>query len=227
MADSARLERALGHSFRDANLLKLALTHRSVGRPNNERLEFLGDAVLDFVVAQDLYDRFEASKEGALSRLRSKLVKGETLADIALDLELGDYLLLGSGERRSGGHRRRSILADTLEALFGAVLLDAGVERVTEVILTLYATRLASLDLDDARKDAKTRLQEHLQGRNGRLPNYRLVEEEGEDHARRFRVECSLEDPAITREGQGTSRRKAEQQAAGAVLAALGLDAHG
>lgn len=221
MKDAAQLEQALGHRFSDVSLLELALTHRSAGKRNNERLEFLGDSILNFVIAEDLFRRFDGTKEGALSRLRAKLVRGETLADLGLAMELGPCLRLGTGERRSGGHRRRSIIADTVEALFGAVLLDAGVDRAREVILGQYRDLLDAMDIDDARKDAKTRLQEFVQARNHPLPRYTLISEEGEDHARQFTVECILEKPDLRRNGLGSSRRKAEQQAARSVLKVL------
>jgi ribonuclease-3 len=221
MKDTARLEKALGHRFSDASLLELALTHRSAGKRNNERLEFLGDSLLNFVIAQDLFRRFDDTKEGALSRLRARLVRGETLADLGLEMDLGPCLRLGAGERRSGGHRRRSIIADAVEALFGAVLLDAGVDRAREVILNQYQSLLEGMAIEDARKDAKTRLQEYVQARNHPLPRYELVSEEGEDHARQFTVECILEQPALSRPGEGSSRRKAEQRAARSVLEEL------
>lgn len=224
MKGGASLEKALGYSFTDARLLDLALTHRSAAGQSNERLEFLGDSILNHIIAQDLYHRFPKTDEGRLSRMRAKMVKGETLADIAIELQLGDYVRLGAGERKSGGHRRRSILADTVEALIGAVLLDSDVAQCRDVVLALYSTRLDAIDLHAARKDAKTRLQEHVQSRNDPLPVYRLVKEEGEEHARHFQVECSLQKPSLAATGEGSSRRKAEQQAAGALLLELGVN---
>lgn len=225
MRDAAQLEEALGHTFERKNLRDLALTHRSAAGQNNERLEFLGDSILNHVIAQDLFHRFPDTDEGRLSRMRAMLVKGETLADLGQQLELGHYIRLGAGERKSGGHRRRSILADTVEALLGAVLLDSDVEKCRTVVLSLYNDLLDDIDLDAAKKDAKTRLQEYVQGRNHPLPQYRLVKEEGAEHAREFVVECVLEKPAIAEQGEGSSRRKAEQQAASAVLSRLGANA--
>lgn len=221
MRDAAELEAALGHTFERKSLRDLALTHRSAAGQNNERLEFLGDSILNHVIAQDLFHRFPDTDEGRLSRMRAMLVKGETLADLGLQLELGHFVRLGAGERKSGGHRRRSILADTVEALLGAVLLDSNVEQCRNVVLSLYQELLDEIDLDAARKDAKTRLQEYVQARNHPLPQYQLVSEEGEEHAREFIVQCLLEKPAIQEQGAGSSRRKAEQEAADAVLKRL------
>lgn len=225
MSDIARLQRTLGYEFDDVELLRLALTHRSAGGRNNERLEFLGDSILNHVIAEALYAQFPEAREGQLSRMRAAMVKGETLADIASQHELGQHLQLGSGERKSGGHRRRSILADTLEAIFGAILLDSDVDSCRARILALYATRLASLDLNSVDKDAKTRLQEFLQGRNRPLPEYTLVATRGEDHAREFEVSCAVSGSkkreALAFIAVGSSRRKAEQGAAKAALKAL------
>lgn len=222
MKGTAQLEKALGYCFENAELLTLALTHRSAARLNNERLEFLGDSILNHIIAESLFHRFPETDEGRLSRMRAKLVKGETLADIGVALQLGDYVRLGAGEKKSGGHRRRSILADTVEALLGGVLLDSDVEKCRQVTLSLYGDLLTDIDLDSAKKDPKTRLQEYVQGRNDPLPQYNLLKEEGEEHARSFLVECALEKPAIREQGTGSSRRKAEQQAALAVLVKLG-----
>lgn len=213
--------RSIGYHFRDGGLLQKALTHRSVGHDNYERLEFLGDSILSFVISADLYRRFPECDEGTLSRLRASLVKGETLAAMARELSLGDYLHLGSGEMKSGGFRRASILADTLEAIFGAIYLDANIDTVREVILRLYAERLDKVDPSMALKDPKTRLQEYLQSRSRPLPEYEVTDIKGKSHAQTFTVSCrvaGLDEPVIS---QGSSRRKAEQAAAQEVLSRL------
>ena len=224
MPDAARLQRNLGYQFRDSQLLRLALTHRSAGGRNNERLEFLGDSILNHVIAEALFGRFPKAREGELSRMRAALVKGDTLAEVARELELGDSLQLGSGERKSGGHRRGSILADALEAVIGAILLDAGVEQCRERVLDWFSTRLDDLSASLVEKDPKTRLQEYLQGRGRPLPDYQLVDVNGEAHAQQFRVSCRLERPDLVVEGSGSSRRRAEQAAA--LEALEGLLAH-
>ena len=213
-----RLCRSLGYEFTDKGLLKQALTHRSVGRDNNERLEFLGDAILSFVISTELYQRFTEIDEGSLSRLRASLVKGDTLAVLAKEISLGDYLNLGSGELKSGGFRRASILADALEALFGAVYLDSDITTVQRVILQLFKDRLAKVDPSKALKDPKTRLQEYLQSRSQPLPEYEVIDIQGKSHAQTFTVSCrvaGLDDEVVS---QGSSRRKAEQAAAQEVL---------
>jgi ribonuclease-3 len=216
-----RLTAALGHDFESPALLTAALTHRSAGGRNNERLEFLGDAVLGLVVAEALFRRRERAPEGELSRLRALLVRRQTLAEIARDLELGDHLVLGTGEQKSGGFRRASILADALEAIIGAIYLDAGFDAARDTILRLYASRLADLPPGPALKDPKTRLQEWLQGRGHALPAYELADVAGEAHAQRFTVTCTVSGLDLAAEGTGTSRQKAEQAAAAAVLAGL------
>jgi len=221
MADTAALQQALGHGFGDPGLLTMALTHRSAGGSNNERLEFLGDSIINHVVATALYQRFPRAREGDMSRMRASLVKGDTLADMARELRLGDYLLLGPGERKSGGHRRSSILADALEALAGAILLDAGYECCRDCVLRWFDSRLDQLSDGAADKDAKTRLQEYLQGRGNPLPQYELVSVEGDDHDQQFRVACRLSKPQLVAEGSGKSRRKAEQSAARGALERL------
>ncbi len=213
-----RLARSLDYEFRDPGLLQAALTHRSAGGRNNERLEFLGDAVLGFVIAQALYEAFPEAREGELSRLRASLVKGESLADIARGLELGQYLKLGSGELKSGGHRRDSILADALEAVFGAILLDGGFEACSTCIRRLFDDRLHHLPAAAQLKDPKTRLQEYLQARKLDLPAYEVLDVRGKSHEQRFVVECRV--PALDRasRGEDRSRRRAEQAAARAML---------
>ncbi|MDJ0806672.1 MAG: ribonuclease III [Gammaproteobacteria bacterium] len=213
--------RALGYRFSDASLLEQALTHRSVGGANNERLEFLGDAILGFVIADELYHRFAAASEGQLSRLRSSLVKRETLADIALELALGDYLNLGPGELRSGGMARASILADGVEAILAAIYLDNGYEAARQVILEIYAPRLAEIDLKTPQKDPKTRLQELLQSRKVALPSYEIVEVSGSPHEQQFKVLCSIDELGMESAGTGSSRRRAEQAAAQTMLQGL------
>ncbi|HHM05175.1 MAG TPA: ribonuclease III [Gammaproteobacteria bacterium] len=208
------LQSKLAYDFKRPALLEMALTHRSAGKRNNERLEFLGDGVLNLLVAHLLFERFPAATEGQLSRLRANLVNGTILAELARQLELGGCLSLGSGERKSGGHRRDSILAGALEAVIGAMYLDGGFIAVQRWVTALYADRINGLNPDDVLKDPKTRLQEYLQGRGQALPEYRLVATEGEAHNQRFTVSCKvvgLEEEVI---GRGRSRRAAEQQAA-------------
>ena len=216
-----RLEAALGHGFGRPELLCQALTHRSFGSPHNERLEFLGDSVLNCVVAGALYDRFATLKEGELSRLRASLVRQETLVDIARDLALGDCLQLGEGEVKSGGAGRPSILADALEAIFGAIHVDAGFEAARSVIERLYQPSMARIDPSDAGKDPKTALQEILQGRHLPLPRYALLATRGEAHAQEFDIECVIRELGIRTTGSGCSRRIAEQQAAQSALAEI------
>lgn len=224
MAAVTRLQQTLGHEFSDEGLLVRALTHRSFSRDNNERLEFLGDAILDFVIAEDLFLRFDAAREGQLSRLRARLVKRETLADIARGFSLGDYMKMGSGELKSGGFDRDSILADGLEAIIGAIYLDAGIAAVRERLLDWFESRLDSLSLSNTQKDSKSRLQEFLQAQGVELPEYEVVETRGQSHDQVFYVECRsamLETPA---RGKGSSRRGAEQAAATVALHMLGIE---
>lgn len=218
------LLRALGRGFSDEALLDQALTHRSVGGRNNERLEFLGDALINACVADALYRRHAELEEGDLSRLRASLVNQEALADVARELDLGSYLVLGPGELKSGGHRRASILADALEALIGAVFLDAGFEAARAVVLKLLEPRLAAPLSTEALKDSKTRLQEVLQARDLPLPVYAVESVRGEPHKQTFRVSCSLQSLDIRTEGEGGSRRNAEQEAARHALERI---AHG
>lgn len=208
------IERAIGHVFARRDLLDQALTHRSCGAPHNERLEFLGDSVLNCVIAEALYERFGDVREGDLSRLRANLVRQDSLAEIARGIALGEQLRLGEGERKSGGHRRPSILADALEALFGAVFIDGGFEEARRTILMLYGSALANLDPNRTGKDAKTALQEFLQGRRLALPQYHLRATRGEAHVQEFEVECLIPELGIATTGRGPSRRAAEQEAA-------------
>lgn len=215
------IARKLGHSFSDAGLFRTALTHRSYGVPNNERLEFLGDGILDCVIATSLFRRFPDLSEGDLSCLRANLVRQETLYQLALTLNIGDCLRLGEGELKSGGAQRPSILADALEALFGAIFLDAGFEAAALVIERVYAPLLDVLRPEQPQKDPKTRLQEWLQARKKSLPKYRLLEATGAAHDQRFEVACDIESPALQTTGRGPSRRVAEQIAAEQALKAL------
>lgn len=217
----ARLQRELGHEFNDRALLVQALTHRSFGQPNNERLEFLGDSILNGVVSIALYERFPALREGELSRLRASLVRQEALYRIALDLDLGDSLRLGEGELKSGGARRPSILADALEAVFAAVFLDAGFAVAKTVIDQRYVAFFDELDPKAPSKDPKTALQEWLQGRKMALPAYSMTQVFGEAHAQEFEVACEISKLGIRTVGRGASRRAAEQQSAEMALMIL------
>ncbi|MBS0321097.1 MAG: ribonuclease III [Proteobacteria bacterium] len=212
----------LGHAFGNATLLAQALTHRSFGSPNNERLEFVGDAVLNCVVGTLLYERYPGLSEGELSRARAALVNGETLARLARDLDVGHALKLGDGERKSGGAARPSMLADALEALFGAVFLDAGYAAAHAAIVRVYGGVLDTATSTVLRKDPKTRLQEWLQARRLAVPEYAVVAIAGEAHAQDFDVECRIPALDLQARGRGTSRRGAEQAAAEAALALLG-----
>lgn len=206
--------RALGYRFTDNGLIEQALTHRSVGGVNNERLEFLGDAILGFVIADELYNRFASATEGELSRLRASLVKRETLAGIARQLDLGDYLNLGPGELRSGGHARASILSDAVEAILAAIYLDSDYESSRQVILEMFQERLSGLNPAAQQKDPKTRLQELLQARKIALPDYEIVEISGTPHDQLFQVRCLIGELRLEQMGSGSSRRRAEQAAA-------------
>ena len=216
-----RLQRTLGYEFVKPELLLQALTHRSAANKHNERLEFLGDSILSIVISDALYHQFPKATEGDLSRMRATLVRGDTLAIIAQEFALGDYLNLGPGELKSGGFRRESILADAVEAIIGAVYLDSDLEVCRELLLSWYQERLATIQPGVNQKDAKTLLQEHLQGFKKPLPDYQVVNVQGEAHDQTFTVECridSLSKPVI---GIGSSRRKAEQLAAAQVLELL------
>ncbi len=215
------LYNTLHYRFQDASLLVQALTHRSATGQNNERLEFLGDAVLDFVISEALFAARPDASEGDLSKLRSSLVKDSSLARLAADIDLGRHLVLGGGELKSGGHRRASILADALEALFGAVFLDSGIQPARKIIEQVFAARLTELpDAADLR-DPKTRLQEWLQSRGMALPLYEVASVSGEAHRQRFEVTCTVAETGSATQGESTTRRKAEQKAARAMLAIL------
>jgi ribonuclease-3 len=213
--------RHLDYPFADIHLLQQALTHRSAGGTNNERLEYLGDSILGFVVADALYHQFPEASEGQLSRLRASLVKRDTLAKIAREFDLGAFLNLGPGELRSGGHARSSILADGVEAVFAAIYLDGGYPAARQVILSIFASRIEALNLDDHQKDPKTRLQELLQARRLGLPSYEVIDITGDPHQQTFRVLCKVEELESEMVGSGSSRRKAEQDAADRLLSTL------
>lgn len=209
------------YRFNDPALLKLALSHRSVGKVNNERLEFLGDSILSAAVSARLFELKPDNDEGELSRLRARVVRGDTLAKLASELKLGDYLALGEGEMKSGGFNRNSILADALEAVLGAIYLDGGYEACAKVVLKICEPVIVNLPGADELKDPKTRLQEWLQGRGHALPEYSLLSEVGPPHQKRFKVQCSGASAGINVTGEGGSRQKAEQAAAAAALEAI------
>lgn len=213
-----KLQQKINYQFKDVALLKLALTHRSMGKNNNERLEFLGDSILGVVISRELYKRFDHVDEGKLSRLRSHLVRGQTLAQLAGELELSDILILGPGELKSGGFRRESIQADAVEAIFGAVLLDSDFETINRVILDLYHDLLDDINPNDSLKDPKTQLQEYLQKRGNTLPKYELVKTVGKDHNAVFTMNCSLQDQALQIEQSAKSIKRAEQLCAQILL---------
>ncbi len=222
MTDS--LEKALGYAYRDRSLLLAALTHRSHSAQHNERLEFLGDSILNAVIARELYAKFPDAPEGDLSRLRANLVRQDSLHSLALSLSLGGYIRLGEGELKSGGASRPSILADALEAVFGAIWLDGGFEAASTVICRLYGAMLGGLSLERPNKDAKTRLQEYLQARRLPLPKYLLISTDGEAHAQVFNMACEIERLHVRSEGRGGSRRAAEQMAAEKALEMLNFN---
>ncbi len=212
---------SLAYRFNRSELLQRALSHRSVGSENNERLEFLGDSILSYVISVELFQRFPKVDEGGLSRLRASLVKGDTLAKLARELSLGDYLRLGPGELKSGGFRRSSILADALEALLGAIYVDSDIATVQRVILHLFNERLLAVNPNTALKDPKTRLQEYLQSRQLPLPGYEVTNITGKAHAQTFTVSCRIEGLDKEVVAEGSSRRKAEQTAAQLILEKL------
>lgn len=225
MLDKAEtwLKESLDYQFNDAQLLQQALTHRSVPGDNNERLEFLGDAVLDVVISEVVFRSHAHAPEGDLSRLRASLVKDTSLARLASNLGLGEHLILGGGERKTGGHRRESILADALEAIFGAVYLDAGFEAARKIIQRAFGDRLYDLPSVDELRDPKTRLQEWLQARGLGLPTYELVNVSGKAHRQTFEVHCMVRDSTTVTSGSGTTRRNAEQESAKKMLTELAV----
>ncbi|WP_439259462.1 ribonuclease III [Lonepinella sp. BR2930] len=223
MNDLTRLQGKIGYQFTDLALLKQALTHRSAAKLHNERLEFLGDAILNLTIAQTLYQQFPKCNEGELSRMRATLVREQTLAELARQFELGHYLVLGSGELKSGGFRRASILADCVEAIIGAMSLDSDLNSTMAIICYWYAKRLEAIKPGENQKDPKTRLQEYLQGKGLSLPSYHIIKTEGEAHCQTFTVECNTENLDRTFIGVAGSRRKAEQAAAEQILKELDI----
>ncbi len=212
----------LGYEYQNDELVALALSHRSVGANNNERLEFLGDSILNYIIAEALFHQFPRAKEGQLSQMRAQLVKGATLAEIAREFNLGDHVRLGPGEMKSGGHRRESILADVVEALIGAMYIDGGMDITRECVLSWYTDRLEKISPQDkANKDAKSQLQEYLQSIKLPLPTYHLINTTGSDHQQYFEVECEVANSNERFLGAGSNRRSAEQAAAKAALDAL------
>lgn len=216
--DLQRFSSRIGYKFKNFALLKQALTHCSAGSKNYERYEFLGDSILSFIIANALFLKFPDKTEGQLSRLRAFLVNGEMLAEIAAEVELGEYLVLGQGELKSGGYRRGSILADALEAVIAAVFLDGGIEASKSLVLSLYHSRLNDEALDNNLKDPKTQLQEYLQAQRKPLPDYTLIKVQGEEHEQLFYVNCKVEGLKLSAVGLGPNRRKAEQDAAKQLL---------
>ncbi|MCZ6803883.1 MAG: ribonuclease III [Proteobacteria bacterium] len=216
-----KIIKIIDYQFNNRTLLEQALTHRSIGNKNNERLEYLGDAILGFVIADEIYRKFPNASEGELTRLRASLVKGEKLAEISRELQLANEIKLGSGELKSGGWRRDSILANTLEALIGAVYLDSDIESCRYFILTLYQSYLENIDPTDIKKDAKTQLQEYLQSRKHNIPVYEIIDERGSAHQPEFTVSCKIDllDEVVVAEG--SSKRKAEQAAAEKTMVIL------
>jgi len=212
------LSKNLNYPFVDQGLLEKALTHRSIGADNNERLEFLGDAILGFVIAAELYKYFPKAKEGELSRYRASLVKGDTLAVLASELDLGNYLRLGPGELKSGGYRRDSILANAFEAIIGALYLDGGLPIAEKFILQVYTKHIEAISEYASYKDPKTRLQEYLQGQRLPLPEYTVIDIAGKSHEQLFKVMCKISVLVDSVEGEGNNRRKAEQDAAEKIL---------
>jgi ribonuclease III len=222
--DPEKLSRKLGLEFRDPMLIRRALTHRSAHADNNERLEFLGDSVLGFVVAERLYQKFGDADEGVLSRLRATLVNQTSLANMARRMNLGDYLILGSGELKSGGYRRDSILSDAFEALIGALLVDQGMDACRKWVLELFEEQIEGLSVRDWKKDPKTRLQEAMQARGLELPVYTLKSVSGQPHDQNFEVECRIALFDTASDAKGSSRKKAEQGAAELMLDRLGVE---
>ena len=218
-----RLQKKLGYTFANLDYLKQALTHRSAASHNNERLEFLGDSILNFAIGKALYEKFPKANEGELSRMRAALVKEQTLAIVARQFELGEYLKLGAGEMKSGGHRRDSILSDCVEAIIAAIYLDHSMDKALEQIYHWYRDLLTEMKPGEAQKDAKTRLQEFLQSRKLKLPVYEVVDIKGEAHNQTFKVSCQVEKLDEVIIGVGTSRRKAEQDAAEQVIQKLNI----
>lgn len=218
-----RLQQKIGYQFQQIDLLEQALTHRSAGYKHNERLEYLGDAILNLTIAEALYYRFPKANEGELSRMRATLVREQTLAILAREFDLGSYLYLGPGELKSGGFRRESILSDGVEAIIGAILLDSDLTSACEVVKQWYKPLLQQIQPGEEQKDPKTRLQEYLQGKRLPLPHYEIIDIQGRDHCQTFKVKCHIKNLDKTFMGIGSSRRKAEQAAAEQILKELKL----
>ena len=223
MKNLNHLQKYIGYQFKDITLLQLALTHRSANKMHNERLEFLGDSILSFVIADELYHRFLKQDEGDLSQMRASLVCGQTLAEMGKEFKLGDHLILGQGELKSGGFRRESIISDAVEAIIGAIYLDSDIENIRRLILSWYQTRLNQIQPGVKQKDAKTRLQEYLQGIRNERPCYLILEVTGDNHEQEFLIQCKIENDDHQYLGRGLSRRKAEQAAAQEALNQLGI----
>ena len=217
MIEKVHFLKRIGHDFKNFSLLDLALTHRSLGSSNNERLEFLGDSALNFIIGHAIYQLLPNSKEGELSRYRADLVKGKTLAEVANELQIGDHLLLGGGEMKSGGRFRSSILANSVEAIIGAIYLDDGMESCSVCVFRWFDSRLKNLEIS-GRKDSKTELQELMQAHNKPLPSYKIIEISGEAHNQKFTIECKVEGLNNPTRGQGATRRDAEKLAAAKAL---------
>ena len=225
MNKSNDLHSRLGHTFSDATLLDLALAHRSVGKRNNERLEFLGDSLLNFIITDALYKTYPNVREGKLTRLRANLVKGDTLAELAKEFRLGEFLYLGEGELKSGGYHRASILADAVEAIIAAIYLDSDLATCKQCVLSWFATRLDNLLLSETvTKDPKTLLQEYLQQHKMKLPEYKIIKSSGEQHDQLFLVECRIESLSDASTATGSSKKIAEKKAAKKMLGILGID---
>jgi len=221
-----QLQQKLKYTFRNIALLQAAITHRSLPDINNERLEFLGDSIINFLIAETLYARWPEAQEGQLSRLRSSLVKGDTLAAIANEIQLGSSMRMGLGEIRTGGHLRTSILADATEATIAAIYLDSDLETCRRIIMPWFKARIDKLSFNDKLKDPKSRLQELLQGQQASLPDYKIIAITGEAHAQTFTIRCEVSSLQKSADGVGTSRRKAEQAAAENLLAQIEEDTH-
>ncbi|WP_425337784.1 ribonuclease III [Gilliamella bombicola] len=223
MKKFSQIQQSIGYQFQDISLLELALTHRSANKLHNERLEFLGDSILSVVIADELYHRFVKQDEGDLSQMRATLVCGQTLAEIGKDFKLGDHLILGQGELKSGGFRRESIISDAVEAIIGAIYLDSNIDTIRPLILAWYQSRLNQIQPGIKQKDAKTRLQEHLQGTHRPRPCYLILEVTGDNHEQEFLIQCKIDNDNHEYLGRGLSRRKAEQAAAQEALNQLGI----
>lgn len=221
--DVNRLQKKINANFKNQKLLELALTHRSIGQNNNERLEFLGDSILGFIIADEIYMMFPTAEEGVMSRMRAHLVNGRVLAEISKDMGLSDELILGQGEKKSGGKNRASILSDALEAIIGAMYKDAGLGETKKWILSVFKDRLDALSLDAAEKDPKTRLQEYLQSRGRNVPEYTVTSTSGADHNQLFTVACQVDSLNEVIKASSSTRKKAEQKAASKALTLLSI----